>query len=107
MLHNLKYFENLLHKKYQENEKICHSTPDTSQETTTNTKKNALQEIKDKYFQKRSANATQTPKLCKIQPLENEQESGKSSNVTSTPAMVKTSILATEETIVSFKQKPV
>ena len=44
---------------------------------------------------------------CRIQSLQNQQEFAKSVSVTSTPAVVKTSILATEETIVSFKQKPV
>ena len=46
-------------------------------------------------------------KHCRIQSLQNQQEFAKSVSVTSTPAVVKTSILATEETIVSFKQKPV
>ena len=57
--------------------------------------------------QKRSTYATETPKHCRIQSLQNQQEFAKSVSVTSTPAVVKTFILATEETIVSFKQKPV
>ena len=70
-LHDLKDFENLFHNKYLENEKICLKTPDAQKKpqllTPTNSEKNTRQEIKNKYFQKKSTNATETPKHCRIQ----------------------------------------
>ena len=41
-----------------------------------------------------------------MQRFENQEEFTKSVSETSTPASLKTSILANEETIMSFKQKP-
>lgn len=110
-LHDLKHFENLLQSKCQEIRKICLNTSDTQEEpqllTPNNGSKNTLQEIKMKYFQKRRPIVTESPKHCIIQLLENQEEFAKSINVTSTPTVVKTSILATEKTIVSFKQRHV
>ena len=84
--------------------KTCLQTPDTEKKpqllTPSNGDKNTLQEIENKYFQKGSPIVTET-NYCKIEPLE------KSASVTSTPAVVKRSILATEQTIESFKKKPV
>lgn len=85
--------------------KTCLQTPDTQKKPQllipSNGDKNTLQEIENEYFQKGSPIVTETSNHCKIEPLE------KSASVTSTPAVVKRSILATEETIASFKKMPV